>query len=61
MEEKYWELRENFDRTFDKWFASREDWDYIEYAVAKNQYMNFCMEVLEKIMEKNSDVLARLK
>ncbi len=61
MEEKYWELRENFDRTFDKWFASREDWDCIEYAVAKNQYMNFCMEVLEKIMEKNSDVLARLK
>ena len=61
MEEKYWELRENYDRAFDKWFASRKDWDYMVYIVAKNQYMDFCMEILEKLMEENSDILKNLK
>ena len=61
MEEKYWELRENVDRAFDKYFASRSAWDFAKYEQAKDEFAEFCMNVCEKLMEENSDVLARLK
>ena len=61
MEEKYWELRENLDRAFDKYFASRSPWDFAKYEQAKDEFADFCMDVCEKLMEENSDVLKRLK
>ena len=61
MEEKYWELRENVDRAFDKWFASRSNSDYVDYTIAKQEFELFCVNVLTQLMEENSDILARLK
>lgn len=61
MEEEYWELRENVDRAFDKWFASRNNSDYVDYTVAKQKFEGYCVDVLARLMEENSDVLARLK
>ena len=61
MEEKYWELREEKDRAFDKWFVSRKESDYVAFVIASQKFELFCVEVLEKLMEENSDVLARLK
>ena len=61
MEEKYWELRENVERAFDKWFATRDSDDYVAYTIAKQKFEGYCVDVLTQLMEENSDVLARLK
>ena len=61
MEEKYWEPKEEKNRAFDKWFVSQKETDYIAFAIASQKFELFCVEVLEKLMEENSDVLARLK
>ena len=31
MEERFWELREEVDRTFDKWVATQDKADYDNY------------------------------
>lgn len=61
MEEKYWELREAMDRAHDKLCANYTAENYIAYLSAKQIFENFCVEILEKLMEENSDVLAHLK
>ena len=61
MEEKYWELRENVERAYDKYFSSRSPWDFAKYVQAKDELAEFCMYICEKLIEENSDVLARLK
>ena len=61
MEEKYWELRENMERAYDRCYAHNTAENHVAYLSAKRIYENFCVEVLEKLMEENSDVLARLK
>ena len=61
MFEKYWELRENADRTFDKWYATRDNNDYVAYTIAKKQFEGYCIDVLTQLMEEHADVLERLK
>lgn len=61
MEEKYWELREAVDRAYDNCCAHNTTENYIIYFSAKRIYENFCVDVLEKLMEENFDVLKRLK
>ena len=60
-EEKYWELREAVERAYDKCYAHYTAENHIIYISAKQIFENFCVEILEKLMEENSDVLARLK
>ena len=60
-EQKYWELREAVDRSFDKWFGSRRESDYVDYKCAQQSFEGFCVDVLARLMEDNSEVLARLK
>ena len=60
-EEKYWELREAVERAYDKCYAHNTAGNHITYISAKQIFENFCVEILEKLMEENSDVLARLK
>lgn len=61
-EEKYFELLEKVDRAKDRVaqnpFSERAHNNYQE---AFDDFSVFCVEVLEKLMEENSDVLARLK
>ena len=61
MEEKYWELREAVERAYDRYYAHNTMGNHIIYLSARRIYENFCVEVLEKLMEENSDVLMRLK
>ena len=60
-EEKYWELRETRDRAWDKLCAKYSSTNLENYSIARSRFMNFCVEILEKLMDENSDVLARLK
>ena len=61
MEEKYWELRERVDRTLDAFVANRTEENRVAHLTAMDEYAAFCVDVLEKLMDENSDVLARLK
>ena len=47
---------------WDKWVDTpSSDELYQEMTVAKAKYEIFCTDVLEQLMEKNKDVLERLK
>ena len=61
-EEKYFELLEKVDRAKDRLmqmpFSVRAR---DSYQWAMDDFSELCVEILEKLMEENSDVLARLK
>ena len=61
MEKRYWELREECERAFDKWFANKQESNFQAYKETLNTYQNFCMNVLEQLMDENADVLKNLK
>ena len=60
-EERYYELREAVDRAWDEYNRKPSFNTNFDYDRAVNEFRDFCEEVLEKLMEENSDVLARLK
>lgn len=59
-EEKYWMMRENMDRAFNKWFGNRTESNKRDWHNAVDDFNDFCVFVLEKLIEENSDVLKRL-
>ena len=61
MEEKYWELREAVDRAYDNFHKKYSGENHIAYLTAKQEFEDFCVTILEKLMDENSDVLAHLK
>lgn len=61
MEEKYWELRKASEQAFDKWIADRRESNLNAYKEVFSIYQDFCMDVLERLMDKNADVLKNLK
>ena len=61
MEEKYWELREAWDRAVDELYYSCSEENFKKAKEAETNFFAFCQKVLEKLMDENSDVLARLK
>lgn len=61
-EERYWELREACERAFDIWMENpRKEENHQKYWATLSEYQDFCMDVLEQLMDKNPDVLAQLK
>lgn len=62
IESKYKQLKQEYDSAWDKWVDTpSSDKLYREMTVAKAKYEIFCTDVLEQLMEKNKDVLERLK
>lgn len=61
MEERYWELREEVERTFDRWMEAKSDFNLQAHKEAFSVYQDFCMDVLEMLMDENADVLKSLK
>ena len=61
MEEKYWELREECERAFDKWLANQCISNFNDYKKALSIYQDFCMDILERLMDENADILKNLK
>lgn len=58
---KYHNFKQEWDKAWETWINHPTDENYIELSVAKSRYSIFCMDVLEQLMEKNQDVLQRLK
>ena len=58
---KYRNLKQALDEAWDTWASDPTDENYTEMSVAKSRYSIFCTDVLEQLMEKNQDVLQRLK
>ena len=58
---KYWELREDEERAFDRYIGAPNEYNRNEWLTAKEIFGNFCMDILAELMENNSDVLERLK
>ena len=48
MEEKYWELREKWERAEDKYFCYPTPTNFIASVEAREVFQNFCVKVLEK-------------
>ena len=62
IESKYRQLKQDYDSAWNKWVDTpSSDELYREMTVAKSKYEIFCTDVLEQLMEKNKDVLERLK
>ena len=61
MEERYWELRENCERAFDRFMGDKQETSLNAYREALGIYQDFCMDVLERLMDENADVLKNLK
>lgn len=61
MEERYWELREAVDRAWDEYNKNPNISTNLNYDIALHEYTDFCVEILEKLMEENSEVLTNLK
>lgn len=61
MEERYWELREEIERTFDRWMVDGRESNYQAHLQAFSTYQDFCMDVLERLMDENANVLKNLK
>lgn len=60
-EEKYWELREMVEKACDDWGNEQTHESLTNYKKILSRYQDFCMDVLEILMEKNADVLKNLK
>ena len=58
---KYRNLKQEWDEAWETWVSHPTDENYNAMSVAKSRYSIFCMDVLEQLMEKNQDVLQRLK
>lgn len=61
MEQRYWELREECERTFDKYCRERTDENLRAYREAFSLYQDVCMDILEMLIDENEDVLKNLK
>lgn len=58
---KYHNLKQEWDDAWGFWVRFPTDENYNKLAIAKSRFSIFCMDVLEQLMEKNADVLERLK
>lgn len=61
VDKRYWELREKCERAFDKWCGEKNETNILAYKDALCMYQDFCMDVLERLMDENADVLKNLK
>ena len=61
VELKYWELREECERAFDKYCGEQTNENLRTYREVFSLYQDLCMDILENLMDENPNVLTRLK
>lgn len=61
MEERYWELLEKCEVAFYKWVENKTEDNLEAYKIALSLYQDFCMDVLERLMDENPEVLRNMK
>ena len=59
-EARYWELREAVERAEDEMVGGKPN-STEKYKEAFSIYQDFCMDMLERLMDENEDVLKNLK
>ena len=60
-EQKYWELREDCERAFDKYCGEQTEANLLAYRKALSVYQDWCMDILEDLMDNHYDALKNLK
>ena len=61
MEQRYWELRENCERAFDRFMETTAESELAIYREALGLYQDCCMDILERLMDADPDVLKNLR
>ena len=61
MEDKYWNLREAVDRAWDAYCRNPSFVTEMRHTEALREFQEFCVEVLERLMDENADILKGLK
>lgn len=61
MEDKYWNLREAVDRAWDAYCRNPSFATEVRHTEALREFQEFCVEVLECLMNENADILKGLK
>lgn len=61
IENQYWQLKAQYDTAWKKFNNEGTDETYVALSIAKSQFSIYCCDILEQLMEKNADVLKRLK
>jgi len=61
MEEKYWKLREEMNQAHNQLRKKYTKENEIQYLRARHRFGTLCSQILEKLMEENSNILAKLK
>ena len=59
-EQKYWELREDCERAFDKYCGEQTEANLLAYRKALGVYQDLCMDILEELMDRNPFALKEL-
>ena len=59
-EQKYWELREDCERAFDKQCGEQTEANLLAYREALSIYQDWCMDILEELMDRNPFALKDL-
>lgn len=60
-EVRYWELREECERALDRMMGNPTTTNQVHYSEVLTVYQDFCMDVLEMLMNENQDILKNLK
>lgn len=60
-EMKYYELYEEVDRTWDEYCRKPCFEAEVRHREAVEEFQDFCVKILERLMEENVDVLKNLK
>ena len=61
MEERYWQLRKECEQAFGRWIVNKRESDFQTFKEALSIYQDFCMDVLKRLIDENSDILKNLK
>ena len=61
MKERYWRLREECERAFGRWIVNKRESDFQTYKEVLSIYQDLCMDILERLVDENPDILKNLK
>ena len=61
MEQRYWELRNACEKAFEEFMETPTDSKLANYREALGLYQDCCMDILERLMDENADVLKSLR
>ena len=61
MEQRYWELRNACEKAFEEYMKTPTDSKLADYREVLGRYQDCCMDILERLMDENADLLKNLR